>query len=135
MRGSPAAPAASQTAEARQPTHTILVDSTPQGATVKDGDKVLGTTPLAIDLDPAAPPRKFVMSLDGYAQHTFLPTRDDSRIMVPLAPIQKDVAATPPPTAAPTAAPADRPAKSVVRTPAVPATTKPAVPSDINMAR
>ena len=101
---------------------TIVVDSTPQGATVKEGDNVLGTTPLTVDVDLAAGgSRRLVMGLDGYQPHTFLITRDDARVQVPLAPL---AASAPDPHA--TAAPPPR----VVS----PHVVKP-MPSDINMKR
>jgi serine/threonine-protein kinase len=131
VRGPAPAPLPSTSGEAAPKTHSILVDSTPQGATVKEGDKVVGTTPLTIEVDPTAPPRKFVMTLEGHAPHTFLPTRDN--IMVPLAPLQ----ATPAAATADAAAPADRPTKTNYRPPPAPAPGKPPPPppSDINMSR
>jgi serine/threonine-protein kinase len=137
--GAPAAtqPTASPTAEAAPKPRQILVDSTPQGASVKEGDNELGKTPFMLSIDPSAPQRRLVMSLDGYVPHTFLPTADDPRILVPLAPA---------PQAAPTAAPEkadkdkDKGPVRVVRTPtpppAAPTAPKPPTPSlDINTAR
>jgi len=125
--------------EAAAKVHTILIDSTPQDAVVREGDKVLGKTPMTLDIDPAAAPRRLVMSLDGYSSHTFLPSHEDTRIMVPLAPVP--VAQAAPNGAAPEkAAPADKGAKPAVHAaapppPPPPVTARPVVPSDINTAR
>ena len=75
------------------------------------------------------------MSLDGYTPHTFLPTGEDTRILVPLAP------ALPAPTAAPekTAQPDKGPVHTVraaAPPPVPPPAPKPPAPSlDINTAR
>ncbi len=128
----PAAPAASTETKAK--THSVAVDSTPQGAAVRDGDKELGTTPMTLEIDPAVAPHKLTISLDGYAAHTFIPTREDTRITVPLAPLPAAQLA-----ADKTPAP-DKTARPVTRTvatppPPPPPTAKPLVPSDINTAR
>jgi eukaryotic-like serine/threonine-protein kinase len=135
--GPPSAPAAqptaTATAEAAVKLHTISVDSMPQGATIREGDKELGKTPMLLQIDPAAPPRKLVMSLEGYAPHTFLPTVEDPRIQIPLAAI--------PATQPAAATDKDKPAHAavVVRGPAAPAqTTAPPPPApklDINTVR
>jgi hypothetical protein len=139
-RGGAPPPAAQASASAAPVLHTILVDSTPQGATVREGGAVLGTTPMTLEIDPAGPQRKLVMALDGYQPHTFLPTRDDTRIMVPLAPLTMGnpgaVPQTPPGSPGTSGAAATTPpGRGPVRPPPGPATAKPAVPSDINMAR
>jgi hypothetical protein len=112
-------------------THSVAVDSTPQGATVREGEKTLGTTPMTLEIDLSGPARKFVISLDGFTPHTFIPTREDTRITVPLV-----SAAVPEKAAAP-----DKPAKTITRVVVVPATppatppVRPPPPSDINTAR
>jgi serine/threonine-protein kinase len=69
-------------------THTVTIDSTPQGATVGEGDQVLGTTPMTLKLEvPSTNDRRLVMSLPGYAPHTFVPTAEDVRIQFQLAPL------------------------------------------------
>jgi eukaryotic-like serine/threonine-protein kinase len=135
-RGTPPAapvPAATTTAEAAAKVHTLLVDSTPQGATIKEGDKELGKTPMTLDLDPSATTsRRLVMTLDGYTPYTFLPSRDDVRIIVPLAAVQ------PAPQAAAPAKVAEKPVQAVGRapTPPPPPTAAPKPASlDINTAR
>jgi serine/threonine-protein kinase len=135
VRGPAPAPQPSSSGEAAPKTHSILVDSTPQGATVKEGDKVLGTTPMTIEVDPAAPPRKLVMTLEGHSPHTFLPTRD---VMVPLAPIPgapQSYAGQPTSATADAAAPTDRPTKTYRPPPPAPGKPPPPPPSDINMSR
>lgn len=48
---------------------TLMIDSTPPGATVAEGDRVLGTTPMQLSIDRASvakAPRTFVIQKDGY---------------------------------------------------------------------
>ena len=118
-------------------THSVAVDSTPQGATVREGDRALGTTPMTLEIDPSGPPRKFVIVLEGYSPHTFIPTREDTRITVPLALL---AAPSQPPPAPRSRRRRTRPPKPVTRVVVVPATPPPAparpqAPSDINTAR
>jgi serine/threonine-protein kinase len=131
------APAAPPSAAAAPRVHTIMIDSMPQGATIREGDKELGKTPMTLDLDlTSSTQRRLVMSLDGYTPHTFIPTREDVRIQVPLsavpaAPQPEKVAEKP---AEKPALPKGVPYPLPHPPPAAPA-TKPVVPSDINMAR
>jgi serine/threonine protein kinase len=141
-RGSPTTtqPGTATTATAAPSVHTILIDSTPQGASVREGTKELGKTPMTLDLDPAAAPRRLVMSIDGYSTHTFLPTHEDTRIMVPLAPLPVAAAApvAPVATADKAAGPATphQPVTRPVVAPTQPSVApRPVVPSDINTAR
>ncbi len=130
----PPPPAPSATAAAPR-VHTIMIDSMPQGATIREGDKELGKTPMTLDLDlTSSTQRRLVMSLEGYTSHTFIPTRDDVRIQVPLSAIP---AAPAPEKAAEKTADKPAVARVVPRAPAPPpaAPARPAVPSDINMAR
>ena len=49
---------------------TLSIDSQPSGATVSEGDKVLGETPLDVSIDHAsvaAGPRTFVLKREGFA--------------------------------------------------------------------
>jgi hypothetical protein len=127
-----AAPSAA--AEPGPRTHSVAVDSTPQGAHVREGDRELGTTPMTLEIDPGAPPRRLSLVLEGYSAHTFIPTREDTRITVPLA-----VAAIPAASTEKTAAPdkGPKPVTRVVVVPAPPPPTPPPhpPPSDINTAR
>ena len=51
---------------------TLKLESNPPGASVKEGDKVLGKTPMAITLDGATKDvRVFTLSLEGYLDYTF----------------------------------------------------------------
>ena len=137
-RGSTAPAAAATTAPAAPIAprlHTITIDSMPQGAAVREGDKELGTTPMTLDIDPAAPQRRLVMSLEGYAPHTFLPTREDGRIQVPLAPLPAAQPATPPPADKGPDRTAKLPPHVVAPPPPVAPPARPIVPSDINTAR
>lgn len=46
---------------------SLTVNSTPPGATVKDGTKTLGVTPLSLDVDPdEAKASRWTLSLDGH---------------------------------------------------------------------
>jgi eukaryotic-like serine/threonine-protein kinase len=50
-------------------TFSFVIDSTPPGATVTEGDKTLGVTPLTIPVERAAvatTPRTFIVKKDGY---------------------------------------------------------------------
>jgi serine/threonine-protein kinase len=145
-----ASPAAASTAPAvdAPKMRNVLIDSTPQGASVREGDKELGKTPMMLPIDPTAPARRLVLALDGYTPHTFLPTGDDVRIVVPLA--QATAAHTEPAPASAAAAaavgtlpPASAPEKGAhpaahtLPPPAAPAPKPPAATPalDINMAR
>jgi serine/threonine-protein kinase len=80
--GAPQAAAVSATASASTvapagvPRSFVLVlDSTPQGADVLEGDQMIGTTPMQVTIDRASvqsAPRRFVLRLDGYASYTLL---------------------------------------------------------------
>jgi serine/threonine-protein kinase len=128
------APAAATAPVARA--HTLLVDSTPQGAVVREGDVVLGTTPMTLELQPDAAPRRLIIAAEGYAPHTFFPTVDDARIMVPLAPLPAARTAAPADASGSAARAADKPPEHA-KTPPRPSPPAPrtAAPSDINMAR
>lgn len=66
---------------------SLKLESTPPGATVKEGDKVLGKTPMAITLDGTTKDtRVFELSLDGYLAYTFRqePATEDVKFMAAL---------------------------------------------------
>ncbi|MGC4079513.1 MAG: PEGA domain-containing protein [Rubrivivax sp.] len=70
---------------------TLHIDSTPPGATVYEGDGVLGTTPLQITVDRAATathPRTFVLKKEGFADSTLVQgsSNETVRSTVTLAP-------------------------------------------------
>jgi hypothetical protein len=73
---SASAPSASAVAPAGSPRSFVFVlDSTPQGADVLEGDQLLGTTPVQVTIDRTSVqsgPRRFVLRLDGYAPYTVL---------------------------------------------------------------
>jgi hypothetical protein len=53
----------------------LVLDSTPQGADVLEGDQMLGTTPMQITIDRASVQsgaRRFALRLDGYVPYTLL---------------------------------------------------------------
>ncbi len=126
LRASPPAPAA----ESRRTSFTLTIESTPSGGEVKEGDKILGATPVRVAIDHASVggggQRKFVVTRDGYAPYAVYQgdSPDDLRVVATL------VAEPPAPTASATpsanATTAGRPvAATAVTTPtAVPAPTR-----------
>jgi eukaryotic-like serine/threonine-protein kinase len=95
----------------------LMLDSTPQGADVLEGDQMLGTTPMQVTIDRAGvqgAPRRFVLRLDGYASYTLLQgdsttTVESVAVLVPSAPPAASGSATAQPRRAPRPA-APRPA-------------------------
>jgi serine/threonine protein kinase len=80
---------------------TLLLESSPSGASVVEGDLVLGTTPMQLSIDHASVqsvPRHFVVKLDGYAPYTLL--QGDSNEVVHLVAPLAAVAPPPPPSGA-----------------------------------
>jgi serine/threonine-protein kinase len=56
-------------------TFTLLLDSEPSGAEVRENDAVLGTTPMQVPIareSARSAPRRFVLKLDGFAPYTLL---------------------------------------------------------------
>jgi pimeloyl-ACP methyl ester carboxylesterase len=82
-----APPPAASMAVPTKNTYTLWLESRPVGATVKEGDKELGKTPIAITLDGhATEPRVFTLSLEGYVDDTFRqePAMEDVRFVAAL---------------------------------------------------
>jgi hypothetical protein len=88
---------------------TLELESSPAGATVKEGDVVLGSTPIAITLDSAGKDtRVFTLSKDGFAKYTFRqgPASEDVRFIaaltkvdaVPLVSASANASSAPAPT-------------------------------------
>ena len=68
--------------------YTLTLESNPPQATIKEGEKVVGKTPMAIQLEAnAKDTRTFTIQLDGYADYTFVqpPTSQDVRFAAVLA--------------------------------------------------
>jgi serine/threonine-protein kinase len=136
----PAGPAGTTgSAPAGAASFTLILDSTPSGAQVREGERVLGTTPLALKLDPkplAEAPRAFTIEHEGFKPYVFAqgPAHETVRVVAPLVAIE-----------APKPAPADsvEPTTSATTKPAIhtnagakPApTTKPPPPVDIQLQR
>jgi len=62
------------------PAHTLTIESTPSGATVLDGDRVVGTTPFTLPLAREtlqANPRRLTLRLDGYEPYDVEAPRAD----------------------------------------------------------
>jgi serine/threonine-protein kinase len=70
---------------------TFVIDSTPPGATVMDGDKTLGVTPLTVPIERASvtsAPRTFIVKKDGFVSANVVqgPTEEkQTKQMVTLA--------------------------------------------------
>ncbi|MEZ4299521.1 MAG: serine/threonine-protein kinase [Polyangiaceae bacterium] len=66
---------------------TLKLESNPPGADVKEGEKVLGKTPMAITLDgKSKDTRVFTLSLDGHLDYTFRqePATEDVKFVASL---------------------------------------------------
>ncbi len=124
-------------------TRNLRIESIPAGATVTEGSRTIGQTPLTVPLDPKLGPRHLVVALEGFVPYAVEqgPSAEDVRIVVPLA--TAAVAPQPPVTATATgtasaSAAAGKPGPGPTR-PAgggQGAAPKPTgVPLDINMAR
>jgi serine/threonine-protein kinase len=88
----------------------LTIESVPSGADVREGDRVLGTTPLLVTVDNDSvrvTPRAFTVSKDGYAPYALAQgaSRESVRLVAPLvalaalAPTQPPSVATPAPGA------------------------------------
>ena len=106
--------ASSSSSEASKPTFRLVVESTPPGAEVVEGDVdadvVLGTTPLTLAIDNAVArtqPRKLTLRLAGYQPYALTqgPSDDNVRILATLiltpAPAAAPLATLTPPNDAP----------------------------------
>jgi len=92
---------------------TLTIDSAPPGATVTEGENVLGETPLNVAIDRASvstTPRTFVVTKDGFSPSHLVqgPSPNNVRAVVPLAPASAagvDAASSAKPRTPPTAKP------------------------------
>jgi serine/threonine-protein kinase len=78
-------------ASAADAAFTLTIDSAPPGATVSEGENVLGETPLKVAIDRASVaqlPRTFVITKEGFAPSRLTqgPSYESVRSMVSLAP-------------------------------------------------
>ncbi len=67
----------------------LTIDSIPNGADVREGDRVLGTTPLLLTIDNAtvnAAPRTFTVAKDGFQPYALAPgaSQTSVRLIAPL---------------------------------------------------
>ena len=87
---------------------TLTLDSTPHGATVKEGDKELGKTPMAITLDGTYKDvRTFTISMDGYLDYTFRQEPASENVKFSAALAKKEAEAPQPTVAVTSSATAD----------------------------
>jgi hypothetical protein len=102
------------------PRRTLRVESTPSGATVQAGEKVLGVTPLSMDVDPTQLPSPLTLTLSapGFAAQEVTPTPNGDA-WVARAQLQKL-------EAEPAAKPVEAPKKSSHPAAKKPTTSKPA---------
>jgi serine/threonine-protein kinase len=71
----------------------LLIDSTPNGADVREGDRVLGTTPMQLSIDNdavRAEPRKLTVQREGFQRYSILQgaSEDNVRVIASLVPQQ-----------------------------------------------
>ena len=86
----------------------MLIDSMPSGAEVREGDRVLGNTPMQLSIDNdavRAEARKLTVRRDGFQRYSILqgPSDDNVRIIATLVP---QAAEAPPPASVKGPAPA-----------------------------
>jgi serine/threonine protein kinase len=109
---------------------TLKLESNPPGATIKEGDKVLGPTPMAITLDGTSKDtRVFTVSLEGYLDYTFRqePATEDVKFVAALTKREAPaMVITAEPSAEPTSGPA-RPWRPGTPRPSATASAAPAV--------
>ena len=88
------------------PAFVLTIESAPLGATVTEGERGLGVTPLEVTIDRAsvvAAPRTFTISKEGFAPTLVVqgPSSENARSTTALAPLppQPSASAKPRPTA------------------------------------
>jgi serine/threonine-protein kinase len=129
---------------------TLTLESSPVGARVLEGDRVLGVTPLPLGLDNAEllrAPRHFALILDGFEPYPVVQGASDGSVrvfatLVPAKPVARAPsagvaapAAAPEPMAAP-ARRAEAPLRALHPPPRAPAAqVKPAPAADIRLER
>ena len=92
----------------------LRIESIPAGADVREGDRVLGTTPLELSVDDDAvrrAPRSFTLAKDGFASYAITqgPSDDSVRIVAPLVAIAPPAPTVTPPAPSSVAAAVARP--------------------------
>jgi serine/threonine protein kinase len=126
---SPPAPAV----VAPTPTYLLTLGSSPPGASVKEGDRFLGTTPVDLPLAPdQTDVRTFVLEKPGFVPYSVSqpPSQGNVQVIATLTPV---VAA---PSASASAAPEPAATRATTRTvtkPALPATPPPAASDKLNI--
>jgi eukaryotic-like serine/threonine-protein kinase len=122
----PIAPASPAEPPAAKKAASLLIESRPSGAIVREQGRVLGRTPLALPLDPnETQHRDFELSLSGHVSYAFRqpPENKDVRVLAELEPIAPEPAKKP-----------NKPARPIARkTKDKP--LEPPAPPDIRLAR
>jgi serine/threonine-protein kinase len=85
-----AAPVAPPPAAAAATHFTLRIESNPPGADVREGDRVLGSTPFELSIDNDAvrtAPRVFTLVKDGFSPYAVTqgPSQEQVRVIAPLA--------------------------------------------------
>ncbi|HEX4473979.1 MAG TPA: hypothetical protein VH142_02810, partial [Polyangiaceae bacterium] len=110
---SPAAPTATTVAG-----FTFAIESTPSGASVFEGDALLGRTPLSFTVDNTAvvaAPRRFVLRADGFETYTIVQGPSDTAVrfratLTPAPPVAPALAPSSIPLSTLPVAPSSKPA-------------------------
>jgi serine/threonine-protein kinase len=110
----------------------LVIDSTPSGAEVREGDRVLGTTPMQLTIDNdavRAEPRKLTVQRDGFQRYSILQGASDDNVRIIASLVPQPVEAVPASAkAAGPGAPAAHVAKPPKAVPAPEHTPPPAAP-------
>ena len=95
---------------------TLRLETTPAGATIRDGEKVLGQAPLAITTAAGASPRELVAWLDGYEPKSVKVPAMSSDLTLQVA-LERKESTSPSAVAATSSSPEDEPDKPDKRGP------------------
>jgi serine/threonine-protein kinase len=96
----PPAPSAAMSAAPPTDQFALTIDSIPSGADVREGDRVLGATPLLITIDNAsvsAAPRTFTVAKDGFQPYALAQgaSQTSVRLIAPLVAAPPSASASP----------------------------------------
>jgi eukaryotic-like serine/threonine-protein kinase len=125
----PLAPAATlvPAPPASRKSFVLLIDSSPTGADVREGDRVIGTTPMQLSIDNdavRAEPRKLTVQRDGFQRYSILQGASEDNVRI-IASLVAQPAEAPPASAKSYVTKAPKPVPTPERVPAPPAATPP----------